>query len=77
MYCVTWHQQKCYIFASFDEYNLFDILLLLFTFLIFNLVFNHFFVIFHIFLGKYTPLYLLIYRNDIKTYEIIRKMLLV
>ena len=33
------HQQKCYIFVNIDEYNLFDILLLLFTFLVFNLVF--------------------------------------
>ena len=48
------HQQKCYIFVNFDEYNLFEILLLLFTFLVFNLVFKHFFVIFHIFFGKYT-----------------------
>ena len=47
------HQQKCYIFVNFDEYNLFEILLL-FTFLVFNLVFKHFFVIFHIFFGKYT-----------------------
>ena len=50
------HQQK-HIFINFDEYNLIDILLLLFTFLIFNLVFNHFFVIFHIFLGKYRLTY--------------------
>ena len=55
-------QQKCYIYANIDEYNLFDILLLLFTFLIVNLVFDHFFVIFHIFFGKYTLTYLLIYR---------------
>ena len=50
------HQQKCYIFVNFEEYNLFDILLLLLTFLIFNLVVNHFSVIFHIFFGKYTLL---------------------
>ena len=48
------HQHKCYIFVNIDEYNLFDILLLLFTFLIFNLVFNHFLVIFHIFFDKCT-----------------------
>ena len=51
------HQQKCQIFVNFDKSNLFDILLLLFTFLIFNLLFSHFFVIFHIFLGKSTPTY--------------------
>ena len=33
------HQRKCYIFVNIDEYNLFDIFLLLFTLLIFNLVF--------------------------------------
>ena len=47
------NQQKYYIFVNIDEYKLFDILLLLFMFLIFSLVFNHF-VIFHIFFGKYT-----------------------
>ena len=36
------HQHKCYIFVNIDEYNLFDILLLLFTFLNFNLVFQPF-----------------------------------
>ena len=51
------NQQKCYIFVNIDDYNLFHILLLLFTFLIFNLVFNRFFVIFHIFFGKYTLTY--------------------
>ena len=50
------HQQKCYIFVNIDEYNPFDILLLLFTFLIFNLVFSHFFVIFHIFFSANTHL---------------------
>ena len=52
------HEQKCYIFVNFDEYNLFEILLLLFTLLIFNLAFNHFFTIFHIFFGKYTLTYM-------------------
>ena len=47
------NQQKYYIFVNFDEYNVSDILFLLFTFLIFSLVFNHF-VIFHISFGKYT-----------------------
>ena len=54
---LSYNQQKCYIFVNIDEYNLFDILLLLFTFLIFNLVFNRFFVIFHVFFGKYTLTY--------------------
>ena len=53
MYCVILPSAKLLYFINFDEYNLFDILLLLFKFLIFNLVFNHFFLIFHIFFGKY------------------------
>ena len=59
------HQLKCYIFVTIDECNLFDILLLLFTFLIFNLIFNHFFVICHIFFGKSLLLtYELYLKND-------------
>ena len=57
MYCFILPSAKCYIFVNIDEYNLFDILLLLFTFLIINLVFNHFFVISQIFFGKYTVTY--------------------
>ena len=58
MIVLSCHQQKCYIFVNYDEYNLFDILVLLFMFLIVNLVFNHFFVIFHILFGKYRLIYL-------------------
>ena len=58
------HQQQCYIFINIDKYNLSDIPLLLFMFLILILVFNHLFVIFHIFFGKYTFTYLLI-ENEI------------
>ena len=47
-YC---NQRKCHIFVNFDKYNIFDM------FLIFNLVFNPFFVIFHIFFGKCTLSY--------------------
>ena len=52
-------QQKCYIFVNIDENNLFEILLLRFTSLIFSLVFNHFLVIFQIFFSKYTLTYVL------------------
>ena len=52
------HQRKCYVFVNFDNTTFFDILLVLFTLLIFNLVFNHFFVIFHIFFGKCTLSYI-------------------
>ena len=42
------HQQNGYIIVNFDDKDIFDILFLLFPFLIFNLVFNHFFVTFYI-----------------------------
>ena len=65
--------QKCYIFVNFDKYNLLDILLLLLTFLIFNLVFNHFSVIFHIFFGKYTLTYLLWRSKEIASKLLFRR----
>ena len=71
------HQQKCYIFVNFDEYNLFDIVLLLFMFLILNLDFNHFFVILHIFFGKYTLTFLsapIYFFNQIKEHSLKQHM---